>query len=88
MCLVSSEPKQRYVVREHDDHHAPRPVSNYHGGPPSRRTSATHARRSTSSVPPQRERVSYRSSYRSSAPRMSRDYVSTDVRRTSRTYVR
>jgi len=34
------------------------------------------------------ERVSYRSSYRSSAPRVYDDRDVVDVRRTSRTYVR
>lgn len=79
MCLVTTPPR-RVVVRERDDY-APRPVSNYHGGPRPSRDSVRYVRR-TSSVP--RDRVGYRSSYRSSAPRVSDDYYA----RTSRTYVR
>ena len=100
MCLVTTPNKDRRVYRREYYDEAPRPVSNYHGGPqhhhhhhhphhhahhhPHGRTSATYVRR-TSSVP--RERASYRSSYRNSAPRVDIDR-DVDVRRVSRTYVR
>ncbi|SMR56462.1 unnamed protein product [Zymoseptoria tritici ST99CH_1A5] len=85
MCLVTSpsKNKKRTVVRE--DYHAPRPVSNYHGGHSSPRTSTTYVqttRRSTSRVPA--ERSVYRESYQSvgGQPRASREVY----RKTSRTY--
>ncbi|KAK4498242.1 hypothetical protein PRZ48_010899 [Zasmidium cellare] len=52
MCLVTS-PKRSYYVKDRD-HYAPRPVSNYHGGP---RSSITTSRRYSSSVPAERLRA-------------------------------
>merc|ERR1712070_1018502 len=76
MCLVTTPKRDRSLYRREYYDDAPRPVSNYHGGPQyphhhhhhhHPRNSATYTRRS-SSVP--RERASYRSSYRNSAPRV------------------
>ena len=98
MCLITS-PKNRNVRREYYDD-APRPVSNYHGGPQhhhhgsrSSRTYVHDVRRS--SIPA--ERVSYRRSGDVPPPRVSYEPRRShggnlgrevDVVRTSRTYVR
>lgn len=58
MCLIST-PKSRERIYRDDAHFAPRPVSNYHGGPAPARTSRTHLRRSESRVRVPEERVSY-----------------------------
>ncbi|KAI6901619.1 hypothetical protein KC316_g4263 [Hortaea werneckii] len=77
MCLVTTPKRDRSLYRREYYDDAPRPVSNYHGGPQyphhhhhhhHPRNSATYTRRTSSSVP--RERASYRSSYRNSAPRV------------------
>merc|ERR1712078_156612 len=95
MCLVTTPKRDRSLYRREYYDDAPRPVSNYHGGPQyphhhhhhhHPRNSATYTRRTSSSVP--RERASYRSSYRSSAPRVYDIDRDVDVRRVSRTYVR
>lgn len=103
MCLISSgdkAPKRkkdrygRYVEREsYYAEPAPRPVSNYHGGLPPPRSSATYVRRTTTELP--REAVTYRRSVsrvredpRISMPRLSGDGGGRYVERSSRTYVR
>ncbi|KAK5725573.1 hypothetical protein LTR15_003762 [Elasticomyces elasticus] len=70
MCLVT-KPKERRttVVREDPYYAAPRPVSNYHGGPARARSSSTYVRKTVSTVPA--ERVSYERNYRTSQPRLS-----------------
>lgn len=88
MCLITT-PRDRNIRREYD-YDAPRPVSNYHGGPNyGRRSSRTYVRDARrSSIPA--ERVSYRSSAPrlSYEPRRSHGGREVDVVRTSRTYVR
>ena len=96
MCLITTPRKEpRYDVHRGRDYDAPRPVSNYHGGP-AYRTSATYAR------PPSGYRRSVsRTRIIEAEPRRSgreMDYVrieqprrsgrSVDYVRTSRTYVR
>lgn len=91
MCLITS-PKNRNIRREYE-YDAPRPVSNYHGGPhyshhhhhSGGRNSRTYVRDvRRSSIPA--ERVSYRRS--GDLPRRSFGGREFDVVRTSRTYVR
>ncbi|KAK5712602.1 hypothetical protein LTR17_017917 [Elasticomyces elasticus] len=56
MCLVT-KPKERRttVVREDPYYAAPRPVSNYHGGPARARSSSTYVRKTVSTVPAERD---------------------------------
>ncbi|OQO11381.1 hypothetical protein B0A48_05637 [Cryoendolithus antarcticus] len=99
MCLIttpnkSKNSRQDSNIRRGDRYDAPRPVSNYTGGPQVpvstyRRSSRTYDR---ASVPLERRS---RSSYRASGDRLSRVEVyeprrsrEVDMVRTSRTYVR
>ncbi|KAM0718051.1 hypothetical protein Q7P37_006383 [Cladosporium fusiforme] len=90
MCLITTPRRDRYEVRR--DYDAPRPVSNFQGGPHythdhhhhSGRTSRTYSR-------PPPERLSYRRSVsrqRVYEPEPRRSGRSVDYVRTSRTYVR
>lgn len=78
MCIIDSG----RALRREDDYYAPRPVSNFHGGPPRQRGSRPYIRRLSSSVP---QRITYRNSYRESNGRV---YEPATVTRVSRTYVR
>ena len=99
MCLITTPKNRSTSVRREYDYDAPRPVSNYHGGPQyshghhhysggggrSSRTYVRDVRRS--SIPA--ERVSYRrSGDLAYEPRRSYGGREVDVVRTSRTYVR
>ena len=84
MCLITTPRKDRYAVHREDRYDAPRPVSNFHGGPHYHaRTSRTYSR------PPadfSRRSVSRSSRVYDTEPRLSGREI--DYVRTSRTYVR
>jgi hypothetical protein len=86
MCLITTPRKDRYDLRREDRYDAPRPVSNFHGGPHYHHDHARSSR--TYSRPPAdfRRSVSRSSRVYEIEPRRSGREV--DYVRTSRTYVR
>jgi hypothetical protein len=86
MCLITTPRKDRYELRREDRYDAPRPVSNFHGGPHYQHDHARSSR--TYSRPPAdfRRSVSRSSRVYDIEPRRSGREV--DYVRTSRTYVR
>lgn len=89
MCLITTPKKERYEVRR--DYDAPRPVSNYQGGPHHYHDHARQSRTSRTYSRPPADRVSYRRSVsrtRAYEAEPRRSGRSVDYVRTSRTYVR